>query len=66
MEEKCSLVPGMSLYDDVEMDLGSAEYPGSRSFSTSAAARDTEVSQELDTESAISGHEELSINNVFT
>ena len=55
----------MSLYDDVEMDLGSAEYPGSRSFSTSAAARDTEVSQELDTESAISGREE-SINNFVT
>ena len=65
VEEKCSLVPGMSLYDDVEMDLGTAEYPGSRSVSTSAAARDTEVSQELGTESAISGHEE-SINNFVT
>ena len=65
MEEKCSLVPGMSLYDDVEMDLGTAEYPGSRSVSTSAAARDTEVSQGLDTESAISGREE-SINNFVT
>ena len=57
-EKGDSLVPGMSLCDDKGMDAGTAYHPGSLSLSTSAAARDREVSQESDAASAISGCEE--------
>ena len=40
------------------MDAGTAVHPSSLSFSTSAAARDEEVSQDLDAESAIFGRKE--------
>ena len=60
---KSSPLPGASLYDDVDMEVGTAAHPSSSSFSTTAAARDKEVSQEVDAEPAISGHKE-SIDNL--
>ena len=56
-EKNSSLVPGMSLYDDIEMDAGTADHPCSPSLSTGVATRDKEVSQESDAVSAISGSE---------
>ena len=51
----------MSLYDDIEMDAGTAEHPCGPSLSTGVATRDKEVSQESDAASAISGSEGSSI-----
>ena len=57
--ESQRLVPGMSQYsDDIDMDnAGTAEYPGSQSFST-CAANQKEVCQEFDIFSVASGPEE--------
>ena len=51
---KSSPLPGASLYDDVDMEVGTAAHPSSSSFSTTAAARDKEVSHEVDVDPAIS------------
>ena len=53
----------MSIYGALDMDAETADHPSSLSFSTTAAARDKEVSQEVDAEPAISGHKE-SIDNL--
>ena len=56
--EKSSLVPGMSLYQDIEMDAGTVDHLGSMSFSNSVAARSKKVSQKSDAASETSGFEE--------
>ena len=56
--EKSSLVPGISLYEDIEMDAGTSDHQGSLSFSISTATRNKMVSQESDAASEISGSEE--------
>ena len=64
MRKPQPLVPGMSKYSDsqdVEMDAGTAQYPGSLSFSTSAASH-KKVPQEFDISSETSEIEE-SMNN---
>ena len=58
------LVPGMSQYSDshdVDMDAGTAEHPGSLSFSTSAASQQT-IPQEFDISSQASEIEESMSN----
>ena len=58
------LVPGMSQYSDdqsVDMNAGTAQFPGSLSFSTSAVSQ--KVPQEFDIFSEASGSEE-SVNNL--
>ena len=58
------LVPGMSQYcdsQDIDMDAGTAQYPGSLSFSTSVASQ-KKVPQEFDISSEASENEE-SITN---
>ena len=59
-----ALVPGMSQYSDsqdVDMDAGTAQYPGSLSFSTSAVSH-KKVPQEFDISSEASEIEK-SMNN---
>ena len=54
-----SSVPGMTQYDEVDIDVGTA--PGSLSLSTNAAnARNKQVSQESDKAFEISGSQESS------